>query len=83
PIGGPVEWNFQKYLVDRNGNVVARFESETEPDDPALVAAVERLLSEPTTATEPKPTGATKSKPTGATQSKPTGATKSESGAPS
>ncbi len=83
PIGGPVEWNFQKYLVDRNGNVVARFESETEPDDPALVAAVERLLSEPTTATEPKPTSATKSKPTGATQSKPTGATKSESGAPS
>ena len=48
PIGGPVEWNFQKYLVDRNGTVVARFDSETEPDDPALVAAVERLLSEPT-----------------------------------
>jgi len=52
PIGGPVEWNFQKYLVDRNGNVVARFESETEPDDPALVAAVERLLSESTSATK-------------------------------
>ncbi len=52
PIGGAVEWNFQKYLVDRNGNVVARFESDTEPDDPALVAALERLLSEPTTATQ-------------------------------
>ena len=52
PIGGAVEWNFQKYLVDRNGRVVARFESETEPDDPALVAAVERLLSEPTSATK-------------------------------
>ncbi len=52
PIGGPVEWNFQKYLVDRNGKVVARFESETEPDDPALVAALERLLSESTTATQ-------------------------------
>ena len=52
PIGGAVEWNFQKYLVDRNGNVVARFESETEPDDPALVAAIERLLSEPTSATK-------------------------------
>ncbi len=51
PIGGPVEWNFQKYLVDRKGNVVARFESETEPNDPALVAAIERLLSEPATAT--------------------------------
>lgn len=53
PIGGPVEWNFQKYLVDRNGIVVARFASDTEPDDPALVAAVERLLSEPTRATKP------------------------------
>jgi glutathione peroxidase len=61
PIGGPVEWNFQKYLVDRNGNVVARFESDTEPDDPALVAAVERLLSEPAPAKESEPTGATKS----------------------
>jgi len=47
PIGGPVEWNFQKYLVDRNGNVVARFESDTEPEDPALVSAIDRLLAEP------------------------------------
>jgi glutathione peroxidase len=54
PIGGAVEWNFQKYLVDRNGDVVARFESETEPDDPALVTALERLLSEPVTATQPE-----------------------------
>jgi len=49
PIGGAVEWNFQKYLVDRSGKVVARFEPDTEPDDPALVSALERLLSEPTT----------------------------------
>jgi glutathione peroxidase len=47
PIGGPVEWNFQKYLVDRKGNVVARFESDTEPDDPALVSTIDRLLAEP------------------------------------
>jgi len=53
PIGGPVEWNFQKYLVDRNGIVVARFASDTEPDDPALIAAVERLLSEPARAAKP------------------------------
>lgn len=52
PIGGPVEWNFQKYLVDRKGNVVARFASETEPNDPELVAAIERLLSEAATATK-------------------------------
>jgi glutathione peroxidase len=61
PIGGPVEWNFQKYLVDRNGNVVARFESDTEPDDPALVAAVERLLAKSTNATKPEPSSAAKS----------------------
>ncbi len=47
PIGGPVEWNFQKYLVDRKGNVVARFESDTKPEDPALVSAIDRLLAEP------------------------------------
>jgi len=47
PIGGPVEWNFQKYLVDRKGNVVARFESDTEPEDPAIVSAIDRLLAEP------------------------------------
>ncbi len=52
PIGGPVEWNFQKYLVDRNGDVVARFDPETEPDDPKLVAEVERLLSEKSGATK-------------------------------
>ena len=63
PIGGPVEWNFQKYLVDRNGIVVARFAAETEPDDPALVAAVERLLSEPAKAMTSEPTRTTKSEP--------------------
>ena len=47
PIGGPVEWNFQKYLVDRKGNVVARFESDTKPEDPAIVSAIDRLLAEP------------------------------------
>ncbi|MBW1844238.1 MAG: glutathione peroxidase [Deltaproteobacteria bacterium] len=52
PIGGPIEWNFQKYLVDRKGNVVARFESDTEPDDPALVSAIDRLLAESATGSD-------------------------------
>ncbi|MDX1649677.1 MAG: glutathione peroxidase [Myxococcota bacterium] len=47
PVGGPVAWNFQKYLVDREGRVVARFEPATGPDDPELVAAIERLLETP------------------------------------
>jgi glutathione peroxidase len=45
PIGGPVRWNFQKYLVDRSGEVVARFSPRTQPDDPALVARIEELLA--------------------------------------
>lgn len=47
PIGGPVEWNFQKYLVDRSGQVVARFAPRTLPDDPALLSRLEALLEEP------------------------------------
>ncbi len=44
PIGGDVAWNFQKYLVDRDGNVVRMFGPRTTPDDPEVVAAVEGLL---------------------------------------
>jgi glutathione peroxidase len=40
-------WNFHKYLIDRNGNVVASFGSRTKPDDPELVAAIEKLLAQP------------------------------------
>lgn len=37
-------WNFHKYLISRDGRVVANFPSKITPDDPALVAAVEREL---------------------------------------
>jgi glutathione peroxidase len=47
PVGGPVEWNFQKYLVSRSGEVVAKFSPRTVPDDASLVAQVEALLAEP------------------------------------
>ncbi|HTH27309.1 MAG TPA: glutathione peroxidase [Sphingobium sp.] len=39
-----VLWNFEKFVVDRSGNVVARFDPTTTPDDPALVAAIEKAL---------------------------------------
>lgn len=48
PIGGEVQWNFQKYVVDRDGKVVAMFEPQTKPDDVELVALIETLLAEPT-----------------------------------
>ncbi|MCK9485666.1 MAG: glutathione peroxidase [Dehalococcoidia bacterium] len=44
PLGGEVQWNFQKYLVDREGNVVGRYSPRMTPDDPELVAAIEALL---------------------------------------
>jgi glutathione peroxidase len=47
PIGGPVKWNFEKYLVDREGRVVARFASRVAPGAPELVSRIEELLSEP------------------------------------
>jgi glutathione peroxidase len=48
PIGGEVQWNFQKYLVNRRGEVVAKFDPRTAPDDPTLVARLEALLVDPT-----------------------------------
>ncbi len=43
--GGAPRWNFYKYVVDRNGQVVEYFSSNVKPDDPALVAAVEKALA--------------------------------------
>lgn len=38
-------WNFEKFLVSRDGQVVRRFSPETVPDDPALIAAIEAELA--------------------------------------
>ena len=40
------KWNFHKYLVNRQGQLVDYFHSTTTPDDKKLIAAVERLLDE-------------------------------------
>lgn len=48
PAGaGDVLWNFEKFVVDRRGEVVARFGPETAPDDPELRAAIDRALAAP------------------------------------
>ncbi|TVV71083.1 glutathione peroxidase [Sphingomonas solaris] len=39
-----IGWNFEKFVVGRDGEVVGRFGPDTTPDDPALVAAIEREL---------------------------------------
>jgi glutathione peroxidase len=43
---GDIKWNFTKFLVDRKGNVVRRFEPAVTPDDPQVIAAIEKLLQE-------------------------------------
>lgn len=40
-----VLWNFEKFLVNRNGEVAARFAPDTKPDDALLVAAIEAELA--------------------------------------
>src|SRR5687768_9575972 len=43
--GAAPRWNFHKYLVDRSGTQVASFDTRIEPNDPRLIAALEKLLS--------------------------------------
>ncbi len=40
-------WNFHKYLIGRDGKVIAQFPSKVKPDAPELVAAIERALAAP------------------------------------
>lgn len=42
--GEAPRWNFHKYLVDREGRLVASFPSRVSPDDPKLINAIEELL---------------------------------------
>lgn len=45
--GADVAWNFGKFLVGKGGEVLERFEPTVAPDDPKLVAAIERALASP------------------------------------
>jgi glutathione peroxidase len=45
-IGGDIKWNFTKFLFDRNGKPVARFEPAVTPDSPQVTAAVESALKQ-------------------------------------
>jgi glutathione peroxidase len=44
-FGGDIKWNFTKFLFDRSGKPVARFEPATTPDSPEVTAAVEAALA--------------------------------------
>ncbi len=43
--GPDIAWNFGKFVVNRKGEVVARFEPQTPPNDPELEAAIEKALA--------------------------------------
>lgn len=45
-FGGAISWNFNKFLIDRHGNLIARFGSRTTPDDPKLIEAIEKALKQ-------------------------------------
>jgi glutathione peroxidase len=42
--GGEIRWNFTKFLVGKDGQVIARFETKVAPDDADFVKAVEQAL---------------------------------------
>jgi glutathione peroxidase len=42
---GDIQWNFEKFLISRDGEVVRRFRPLTTPEDPSLVNAVEEQLA--------------------------------------
>src|SRR5262249_43008024 len=64
PIGGGPQWNFTKFVVDRNGNVVARVDAQKEyvrkPElEPELIKKVDELLGAGADAGKPKPSSGT------------------------
>jgi glutathione peroxidase len=44
-IAGDISWNFEKFLIGRDGSVLARFAPDTPPDDPKIIAAIEQALT--------------------------------------
>jgi glutathione peroxidase len=43
-FGGDIKWNFNKFLTDRKGNIIARFEPQVKPESDQMVQAIEKAL---------------------------------------
>jgi len=44
-FAGPIKWNFEKFLIGRNGQIVARFDPKVKPDSPEVIKAIEAELA--------------------------------------
>lgn len=42
---GDIEWNFEKFIIDKSGNIVSRFRSRTKPESEEVTKAIETLLN--------------------------------------
>lgn len=42
--GGEIKWNFNKFLIGRDGNIVGRFEPKVEPTSSEVIAAIEKCF---------------------------------------
>ncbi len=45
PVPGPVKWNFGKFLIGRDGKIIARYDSKVAPESPELTQAIEAALA--------------------------------------
>ncbi|HTJ79131.1 MAG TPA: glutathione peroxidase [Rariglobus sp.] len=45
PFPGKITWNFNKFLIGRDGKIIQRFDSKVTPESPELIAAVEAALA--------------------------------------
>ena len=43
-FGGEIKWNFNKFLADKDGNIIARFEPRVKPDSDEVMQAIEKAL---------------------------------------
>jgi glutathione peroxidase len=43
-FGGDIKWNFSKFLLDKNGKIIARFEPKVTPESDTMIQAIEKAL---------------------------------------
>ena len=49
-FGGDIDWNFAKFLINRDGEIVARFPAKTDPQKPEVIDAIQKALDAPKSA---------------------------------